>query len=389
MKTVAVLVQNLHNGGAERMAANLSLELSKHYRVYMIVFDGEGAIYPCGGKLIDLKVPPIVKGSSLKRIGNTILRVRKLRYLKKKLSIDCCISHMEGANLVNILSRRGDKVLCVYHSMPSMCESGSFLNKCLHRFIGQGADRYLTVSKPAEEDMADSFGVDRRKLGCIYNFCDLEKIASKKEEPLDDRSEAFYKMHNNVIVHAGRMIPLKAQHRLIEVCKRLRDEGMNSGLVILGEGEERKRLEKLASSLGIKEHVFMPGEVENPFPYIKRADVFALCSVFEGLPMVLIEALSCGCPVVSMDMKSGAREILAPGTDVRMSASDIEYARYGILTPPCGEKDGQRELELFYQAVKQMLCDEKLRAGYLKLCREGAERFSAESVGGEWRELIG
>ena len=56
MKNVAILVQNLHNGGAERMAANLSIELAKHYRVFLFVFESSNAIYPYGGKLVDLKV---------------------------------------------------------------------------------------------------------------------------------------------------------------------------------------------------------------------------------------------------------------------------------------------------------------------------------------------
>ena len=131
MKNVAILVQNLHNGGAERMAANLSIEIAKSCKVYLFVFDASNAIYPYGGKLIDLKVPPLEEASASTRAANVIKRVRRLSFLKNKYQIDCTISHMDGANVVNILSRRNDKVICVY--ALSACEGSPHrLRDCEH-----------------------------------------------------------------------------------------------------------------------------------------------------------------------------------------------------------------------------------------------------------------
>lgn len=392
MKKVAVLVQNLHNGGAERMAANLSLELAKYYKVYMIVFDGRDAIYPYGGELIDLKVPPLAEGSAIERVKNTLRRVRRLRYLKKKLGIDCTISHMEGANLVNILSRIRDKVYCVYHSMPSMCESGSGLNKLLHRFLAGHCERYLTVSRLAEADMAESFGVDARKLSCIYNFCDLKKIHEWKERELPAEAEAFYTAHPKVLVSMGRLTHMKAQDRLIRMLKELREKEKGLGLLILGEGEERPALLQLAEELDISGHLYLPGEMEDPFPYLKHADVFALPSDYEGLPMVLIEAAACALPVVSADIPSGPREILAPDTDIRKRTEEIEYAKYGILVPSCAAEPRRGPLsereKLFSGAIGNLLEDPALYRRYRDSSEECAERFSADHIIFEWRELI-
>ena len=87
----------------------------------------------------------------------------------------------------------------------------------------------------------------------------------------------------------------------------------------------RENLTRQAEELGISADLEMPGFLDNPFQYMAHASLFVLSSVFEGLPTVLIEALACGCPVVSTDCPSGPREILDNG-------------RYGTLVPMSDEK---------------------------------------------------
>jgi glycosyltransferase involved in cell wall biosynthesis len=81
-------------------------------------------------------------------------------------------------------------------------------------------------------------------------------------------------------------------------------------LLILGEGEERSRLERMAKELGVSDRVFMPGFQVNPYPFFKRAEVFVLSSRWEGLGMVLLEAALLGLPIVATDCPSGPRELL-------------------------------------------------------------------------------
>jgi glycosyltransferase involved in cell wall biosynthesis len=91
-------------------------------------------------------------------------------------------------------------------------------------------------------------------------------------------------------------------------------------LLILGEGELHADLWRLVQALGLTDAVAMPGYEPNPFAYMRRARVFVLSSRYEGLPNALIQAMACGCPVVSTDCPSGPREILDGG-------------RYGALVP--------------------------------------------------------
>ncbi|MGD8709960.1 MAG: glycosyltransferase, partial [Ectothiorhodospiraceae bacterium] len=95
---------------------------------------------------------------------------------------------------------------------------------------------------------------------------------------------------------------------------------MDARLIILGEGSRRSELEGLARRLGIDGAVDMPGFVRNPAAHVRRANVFALSSAWEGFGNVLVEALAVGTPVVSTDCRSGPSEILDSG-------------RYGDLVP--------------------------------------------------------
>jgi len=118
---------------------------------------------------------------------------------------------------------------------------------------------------------------------------------------------------------AGRLVPQKDFATLLKAFAEVRAK-LDSRLVLLGEGEERSSLERMARQLGIGGDVWMPGYVPNPYAMMSRAAVFVLSSVWEGLPTVLIEALACGTPVVSTDCPNGPAEIL-------------ENGRYGPLVP--------------------------------------------------------
>ncbi|HTU24881.1 MAG TPA: glycosyltransferase, partial [Pirellulales bacterium] len=98
-------------------------------------------------------------------------------------------------------------------------------------------------------------------------------------------------------------------------------EARPARLVIFGEGAQRGEIEALRRRLGLEADVDLPGATSNPYAAMRRASLFVLSSRSEGLPTVLVEALACGCPIVSTACPSGPAEILDGG-------------RFGILVPP-------------------------------------------------------
>jgi glycosyltransferase involved in cell wall biosynthesis len=135
-------------------------------------------------------------------------------------------------------------------------------------------------------------------------------------------------------------------------------------LIILGEGEERGRLEALIEASGLSGDIDLHGFVENPYAYLSRADAFVLSSRWEGLPTVLIEALACGCPVVATDCPSGPREILQGG-------------RYGALVPV---GDAAALCAAMAQVLKTRPAKEALR--------ERSMSYSVERATSQYIELL-
>ena len=393
MKNIAVIVPSLNGGGAERMAANMTLELQKKYNVYLIVFSGENIAYEHGGTLLNVDVPPNKESSMLHHISASIKRAIRVRKLKKKYHIDCSISHMEGASLVNILSKRKDKVISVFHSVPSPFLRENKFYCFMQRFIGKFSDKYIFVSKVAAYEASHVFGINPQNIMPIYNFCNIEKLQNmaKQELPTEEAVRFFYS-HTPIFVMAGRLNNSKGQNHLMKAFSKVKEIYPSSGLVLLGEGESRGELEKIAQRLQLQQAVYMPGAVENPFAYMDKSDVFAFSSSLEGLPMVLIEAMACECPIISTDMKSGAREVLAPTTDILQVATEKEYAQYGILVPVCKDNEDISALskteQILADAMLEMVSNHEVRERYIESSKEGAIRFSAETIIQQWIDLI-
>ena len=123
----------------------------------------------------------------------------------------------------------------------------------------------------------------------------------------------------NIILAAGRLAEQKNFLMLIRAFAEVRSQ-LDVRLILLGEGPQREQICDLIYSLNIEEYVSMPGWVDNPYSFMAKADLFVLSSSWEGCPNVLLEALACGCPVVSTDCPSGPSEIL-------------EHGRWGRLVP--------------------------------------------------------
>jgi glycosyltransferase involved in cell wall biosynthesis len=129
-----------------------------------------------------------------------------------------------------------------------------------------------------------------------------------KTKAKDDLQHLVRPTEAPVVLAVGRLTPegLALDPRLCSGA-----ESRPARLLILVE--ERPALEALARRLGLEQDVSLPGFVANPYPYMAQASLFVLSSRWEGLPTVLIEALSCGTPLISTDCPSGPREILSDG----------------------------------------------------------------------------
>ncbi|WP_083925111.1 glycosyltransferase [Thioalkalivibrio sp. ALJ15] len=178
----------------------------------------------------------------------------------------------------------------------------------------------ITVSHGIRESLEKKHQTEGINFKTIYNGILTDKIHELATQN-PNHSWLQEEKSGPVIVTAGRLTEQKDQKTLLEAFKIVLHRAPSARLIILGEGNQRAELEELARHLKISQEVDMPGHKENPYPYMERADVFALSSRWEGLGNVLIEALALSTPVVATDCPSGPREILADGC-------------YGTLVPP-------------------------------------------------------
>ncbi len=214
------------------------------------------------------------------------------------------------------------RVVIGIHNTFSIASRGAAMKRSralpfLARWFYPWADGIVAVSSGVADDLAQTLGLDRSHIDVIYNPVVTPELYEQAGEPLSH--PWFAEGADPVILGVGRLTAQKNFPLLIRAVARVRRQ-RPVRLLILGEGEERAALEALVHDLGLDGCVALPGFVDNPFAHMRQAHLFVLSSIWEGLPTVLIEALACGCPVVSTDCPSGPMEILDGGT-------------YGALVP--------------------------------------------------------
>ena len=217
-----------------------------------------------------------------------------------------------AAVALRLARRRPARVVATLHQV---LKTGRLRYRARHAY--PHADAVVGVSHGVATEFGKIPGLERSRIHTIYNPVVSARLMEGARRPADhpwlDGCEA------PLILAAGKLNDRKDFPTLLTAFARLLAR-RPARLIVLGEGRLRSGLRSLARKLRITEHVDFPGFEENPYAFFARADLFVLSSRSEALPTVLIEAMACGCPVVSTDCDFGPREILEGG-------------RYGALVP--------------------------------------------------------
>lgn len=388
------VISTLNTGGAQRALSNIVCNLQEQYEIDILLNDNSEIVYPYKGHIITLGLAEQVDKLKLSyQIKVFFKRMDKLKKLKKVGNYDFCISFLDSANIINILT--GNKycktIVSVRAHLTKMVETSwkykYIVSPMVKLFYNRG-DKVVAVAEGTAYDLQVNYGIRTDKLVTIYNGVDINKI---QQQGASNESSQVY-----TICTMGRLEEQKGQWHLIHAFSKFHKEYPESRLQILGEGDLKDKFEKLITELQLNDCVELLGFVKKPYEIISQANLFVLPSIYEGFPNALVEAMACGIPVIATDCDSGAREILAPNTDFRRR-SDVnknrepEFGEYGLLVP-CGEPrfsyKGDSSEEVLRKAIKILYLDKKRSQNYSKKSYERAEQLSIENAALEWENLF-
>lgn len=361
---ISIFLPALAGGGAERAMLHLAEGLAEQgYPTDLVLAQAEGdylASVPASIRIIDLQArSPVIVSKTL------ALR----RYLQQEQpavllsALDIFSSAIWAQRLSGVSTRI---IFCVQTYLSRQFRNHQpytmgQVRPHLVRWFYPWADAIVAASQGVAEDVSRLTHLPIEQIQVIHNPVVTPQVLQKMQEPIDhpwfDASEP------PVILGVGRLVSQKDFPTLIQAFAKVRQH-CPARLMILGEGEDRSKLEAQICQLGLEQDVALPGFVDNPYAYMAQANIFALSSIFEGFGNVVAEAMAAGTSIVSTDCESGPAEIL-------------ENGKYGKLVPvEDANALATGILEVLYQPIDP------------EVLKQRAQAFSIEQVTQQYINVI-
>jgi glycosyltransferase involved in cell wall biosynthesis len=315
---------------------------------------------------------PEPRGTPVRWLETDRLRgvVLPLGRLIRELRPDVVFWHVDAGTfpyywLASVLAGGTSRVVPVYHGLaPISGQSVRFrFGERLGGVVARRVSESVAVSKGTASEVERRFRLKPQTVRVVSNSVDLLDVRSKAAGP---EPEELAGKHPVVLVVA-RLSPDKDWETLLVAFTAVAEE-TNASLYIVGEGEEHERIIKLARDVGVADRVVLTGEQPNPYKYMSHADVSVLCSHHEGFPMVLLESMVCGVPVVATDCESGPGEIVVHGHN-------------GLLVPP-------EDPAALAEGILAILTDAELAQRLRQGGMERAEEFTLRKAVEAYRQIV-
>lgn len=348
-KKILFVINTLGRAGAENALLELLKRIDKdRYEVSLYVLTGQGEMIgklPEKVKLLNKSFIPVSvhDGEGRKHLAKTVIRaflrraniIRLVPYLikngfimmkngrilpekllwrvisdgadRRREKYDLAVSYIEGAAAYYVHDhvRAKKKAAFIHVDYQKAGYTRGIDRECYLDF-----DRIFGVSGEVAEVFAKAYPELSDRIGVFHNLLDNEGIITRSMEG-DGFTDGFTGVR---LLTVGRLMAQKAFEVSIRACRILKKKGEKIRWYVLGEGDQRKKLEALIDKLGLKDDFILYGAVDNPYPYIRQADIYVHCSRFEGKSIAVQEAQILGKPIVVSDC-SGNREQVIPGED--------------------------------------------------------------------------
>lgn len=364
---IAFLIPTLTIGGGEKLTVDLSEALAKYFDVSILLLKDNIKFNMSDN--IELKV------FSSK---NKLKQLFALNTFVRSSGFDVIISVMEQANFINALLSKVCKTYIpvfsvhtplskafLYRSKPKRIVS-NFIYK---RLLGKNA-QILTVSDGIKNDLQKNFSFTNVKR--IYNPIDLNAVSRLVNESIE-----MVKTEGVTFVNVGRLVSIKGHRDLILAFKAFNLLYPKSRLLIIGGGELYSDLSTLITDQNLADSVYLLGEISNPLPYFLISDLYICSSKLEGFGLTILEAMSTGLIVGSLDCDYGPREIL--------KAADKSY---GFLSEKIVNGMSDEAQELLFKVMCDGINDKQSREFFIKSMKGRVQDFSLAVIVEEYIAYI-
>jgi glycosyltransferase involved in cell wall biosynthesis len=375
-------------GGAERMVDGLSRLLSSAgVETFDTSFDPPGARRRFDNSTPFHPLGPVPRLPLPFRAFEYLVAARRLRALKQRLKIDATISNLWRSDLISVLSGGYDRKIALCH----INIVGNSTNRTMMRLrplvaaVYRRFDRVIAVNEALSRELAALYALAPDQIGFVDNFV--------------WRPEVERRLARNGVtrfIWCGRMSPEKNVAGLLHAWRAFASVEHGAQLLLLGDGPQRLELESLAADLGLsagalddpEAQVVFAGMVAEPAGHMASARALALTSIDEGLPMVVLEALSLGLPVLAADCPAGGvRAALVGGGAFDPARAEAEPTSSGVLLP-VPRADSQNSLALWRTAFADALHDDKRWQAWREGALARAERFSPSRALERWLAIL-
>ena len=358
LRTVLILSTSLSGGGAETVA-RLMVESIRGSRT--LLFENSAGIV-----IAERNICAMGRGGAYGLIGKclaNIWRVIVIQYTKIRVQPQVTISHLEGPNFANLLTKWGGRRLIFVHNRVSLNYQRDGLadriKKLLVKLLYRRADFIFCVSSDICAELVDEFGVPADRADVMPNPIDIKSIVTNADRPYGDIRDEVCKQR--YLISVASLTTQKNHELLLKVFYELdRSPSIvpNLKLVLVGEGTERSRLQDLCLDLDLhmtsfdsdkfdlSAKIFFMGFQPNPYPLVREAELFVMPSFWEGLPIALLEAMALGVPSIVSNCSAGVRDTFD------LSIVDLhQFKREGFIRTPYGVLVKQSETKVRSSAV--------------------------------------
>ncbi|CEJ68284.1 N-acetylgalactosamine-N, N'-diacetylbacillosaminyl-diphospho-undecaprenol 4-alpha-N-acetylgalactosaminyltransferase [Chryseobacterium oranimense G311] len=354
-KKVLIRIGSLRHGGAEKVLVNFLKNLPEDkYEIDLLINLYTGMYIKEVPSWVNLHY--LLKGEMITTNRPHEIPVKAFRVLyqkmflwfpdllyrfvlkNKKYDVEIAAIHGMYRELLSSPQKDSKKIIWIQNDIFNLKEYTPDVIRQLFKF-----DRILVISNKLKEEMQKSAKNDEEKQAVIkiFNPIDKDDTIKKANTVIDD-----YPFSGNLptFITIGTVYPQKGYDRLLDVHKKLIDEGLKHQIIIIGDGFDFENIQAKLNQLGLQDTVKMLGFRSNPYPYLKKADFYIMSSRHEGFPTIIAEALILNKPIVSTDV-SGIKDLLQDG-------------KLGIITS--NSEDG------IYEGMKKILTHPELADHYQK-----------------------